>query len=77
MHAARGRVDTLRQGRVDVHRVRDVVGRRAEFDRQHEFVDDFRTLFADDVGPKQFVCLSVRNQFEEAFWFSAGRSRRR
>ena len=33
---------------MDVHRVRDVLGRRAEFDRYDEFVDDFGPLLADD-----------------------------
>jgi len=34
---------------VDVHRVRDVVGSRPEFDGEDEFVDDLGALFADDV----------------------------
>jgi len=33
-------VDAFRQRRVDVHRVRDVVGSRPEFDGEDEFVDD-------------------------------------
>jgi len=42
-------VDAFRQRRVDVHRVRDVVGSRPEFDGEDEFVDDLGALFADDV----------------------------